>query len=126
MNREELTQKVKAITASKLCVGIDKITASSTFVDLGCDSLDVVELLMAYESAFNVKISDVEARPIKTFEELISLISSKMGIGTDPENEEKIIDDFDDLDDSDDMDDIDNIDAPSNESGKCYKMKLKR
>ena len=68
--------KVKEIIAKQLGVDIDKITAESSFVDdLGADSLDTVELVMALEEEFETEIPDEEAEKITTVQQAIDYIT---------------------------------------------------
>jgi acyl carrier protein len=69
--------KVKSIIAEQLGVGEDEIKAESNFIDdLGADSLDIVELVMAMEEEFEVEIPDDEAENIKTVGDAINYINS--------------------------------------------------
>src|SRR5471030_2618057 len=68
--------KVKSIIAEQLGVGEDEIKAESAFIeDLGADSLDIVELLMAMEEEFEVEIPDEEAEHIKTVQDAVNFIN---------------------------------------------------
>ena len=70
-----IEQKVKNIIADQLGVGEDEIKPGSSFIeDLGADSLDIVELVMAMEEAFGVDIPDEEAENIRTVDDAISYI----------------------------------------------------
>ncbi len=63
----EVEAKVKEIIVQQLGVDADKVTADASFVDdLGADSLDVVELVMAFEEEFGVEIPDEAAEKIAT------------------------------------------------------------
>jgi acyl carrier protein len=74
MNVEE---KVKGIIMEQLGVEEEEVTAAASFADdLGADSLDQVELVMALEEEFNIEISDEEAEKIKTVQDAISYIQS--------------------------------------------------
>ncbi len=76
MNVEE---KVKNIIVEQLGVEEDQVKPEAQFVnDLGADSLDTVELIMALEEAFNIEISDEQAEKIKTVGEAIEHIKSKV------------------------------------------------
>jgi len=67
MEREELLKKVKAIIADKLSIGEEQITEDASFIDdLGADSLDTVELVMALEDEFDMDIPDEEAAQLTT------------------------------------------------------------
>ena len=73
-------EKVKEIIAKQLGVNAAEITAESSFVeDLGADSLDTVELVMAFEEAFNVEIPDEDAEKIQKVKDAISYITKKQG-----------------------------------------------
>jgi len=75
---KEITDKVKKIVADHLGIEVDKITEQSSFIDdLGADSLDTVELVMAFEEEFGSEISDSEAEKILTVGDAIKFISSK-------------------------------------------------
>jgi len=70
--------KVKSIIAEQLGVGEDEIKAESAFIeDLGADSLDIVELVMAFEEAFDLDIPDEDAEKIQTVKDAIDYIESK-------------------------------------------------
>lgn len=67
--------RVKAIVVDRLKVEESKVTAESSFVDdLGADSLDTVELVMAFEEEFDVEIPDEVAEGIATVQDAITLI----------------------------------------------------
>jgi acyl carrier protein len=71
-------EKVKEIIAKQLGVNAAEITTESSFVeDLGADSLDTVELVMAFEEAFNVEIPDEDAEKIQRVKDAISYITKK-------------------------------------------------
>ncbi len=71
-------EKVKEIIAKQLGVNAAEITAESSFVeDLGADSLDTVELVMAFEEAFNVEIPDEDAEKIQKVKDAVSYITNK-------------------------------------------------
>jgi len=72
-----LDMKVIEIVAEQLGIGEEEIQIDSKFVeDLGADSLDIIEVLLALEEEFEVEISDDEAQKIKTVGELIQFIES--------------------------------------------------
>ena len=69
--------KVKAIVVAQLGVDEAEVTIDSTFIDdLGADSLDIVELIMAFEEEFNVEIPDDVAEKIKTVKDTVEYIDS--------------------------------------------------
>lgn len=71
-------EKVKEIIAKQLGVNAAEITPESSFVeDLGADSLDTVELVMAFEEAFNVEIPDEDAEKIQKVKDAIDYITKK-------------------------------------------------
>jgi acyl carrier protein len=75
----ENESKIKQIIAEKLGVSEDKVTPQASFVDdLGADSLDQVELIMAFEDAFDVDIPDEDAEKLKTVNDALSYLGSKL------------------------------------------------
>jgi acyl carrier protein len=69
--------RVKKIVVEHLGVEADKVTEGASFIDdLGADSLDTVELVMAFEEAFEVEIPDEEAEKIRTVQDAVSYIES--------------------------------------------------
>jgi acyl carrier protein len=73
--KKELAEKVKQIVSEQLGVDEGEVTASASFVDdLGADSLDQVELVMALEEAFDLEISDEDAEKIRTVQDAINYI----------------------------------------------------
>ena len=70
---EDVSSKVKKIVADHLGIEEAKVTEESSFIDdLGADSLDTVELVMAFEEAFDVEIPDDKAESILTVGDAIS------------------------------------------------------
>lgn len=70
-------ERVKKIISEQLSVDLDKITPDAKFVDdLGADSLDTVELVMALEEEFEIDIPDEEAEKIVTFNDVLSYIQA--------------------------------------------------
>lgn len=70
--------KVKQIIAEKLGVNEDKITPQANFVDdLGADSLDQVELIMAFEDAFDIEIPDEDAEKLKSVKNALDYLEAK-------------------------------------------------
>jgi acyl carrier protein len=77
MSTSAIETKVKNIIADQLGVGEDEIKPESSFIeDLGADSLDIVELVMAMEEEFEVEIPDEEAENIKTVGDAINYITT--------------------------------------------------
>ena len=74
---EDVSSKVKKIVADHLGIDEAKVTDESSFIDdLGADSLDTVELVMAFEEAFDVEIPDEKAETILTVGDAISHLES--------------------------------------------------
>ena len=75
-----LEARVKSIIAEQLGVSEDKITPSSSFVDdLGADSLDLVELIMAFEDKFGIEeIKDSESEKLRTVQDAMDYLASKV------------------------------------------------
>ncbi len=72
--------KVKEIICSQLGVEADVVQSSANFVDdLGADSLDTVELVMAFEEEFDIEIPDEDAEKITTVQAAVDYVGSKAG-----------------------------------------------
>ena len=68
-------EKVRDIVVDQLGVEADEVSIESTFIDdLGADSLDIVELIMAFEEEFGIEIPDEAAEKIKTGQDVVSYI----------------------------------------------------
>ena len=79
MNEQEIFDKVQAIIVEQLAVDKDQVTKEANFAnDLGADSLDTVELVMAIEEAFNIEIPDETAEKIGTLQQAVDFISQKV------------------------------------------------
>jgi acyl carrier protein len=73
-------EKVKEIISKQLGVDNAKVTPDASFVDdLGADSLDTVELVMAFEEAFNIEIPDEDAEKILLVKDATNYIQEKSG-----------------------------------------------
>jgi len=69
-------EKIKQIIVEQLGVDEAEVTATASFVDdLGADSLDIVELVMAFEEAFDMEIPDEDAEKIRTVQDAMDYIS---------------------------------------------------
>ena len=72
-----IQERVKKIVVEQLGVGEDQVTADASFVDdLGADSLDTVELVMALEEEFDAEIPDDEAEKITTVKQAVQFIQA--------------------------------------------------
>ena len=75
MSDQSTFEKVKAITVDQLSVAPEDVKMDSTFIDdLGADSLDIVELIMAFEEEFNTEIPDDVAEKIRTVRDAVELL----------------------------------------------------
>ena len=72
-----IEDKVRKIVSEQLGVDESEVTLTASFVDdLGADSLDLVELIMAMEEEFDIKIEDDEAEKIKTVQDAVKFIQN--------------------------------------------------
>jgi len=79
MSAVEVEDKVKTIIAEQLGVDIASVTPDASFTeDLGADSLDAVELIMAIEEAFDIEIPDEEAESMTTPADCVKAIQTKL------------------------------------------------
>jgi acyl carrier protein len=77
-----LEERVAEIIVEQLGVSRDEVVAESSFIDdLGADSLDIVELVMAMEEEFNVEIPDEDAEKIQRIVAAIAYLKGKLGTG---------------------------------------------
>jgi len=75
-----ILDKIKEIVAEQLDVEHEKVVPEASFVDdLGADSLDLTELIMAMEDEFGMEIDDDEAQKLRTVQDVISYVESKQG-----------------------------------------------
>ena len=72
---ESIEDKVKEIICEQLGVGAEEVTPEASFIeDLGADSLDIVELVMALEEGYGIEISDEDAEKIRTVNDVVAYI----------------------------------------------------
>ena len=77
MNQEEIFEKIKNIIIEQLGVAESSITLEASFVDdLGADSLDIVELIMALEEEFDIEIPDADAEKVVTVGDVVEYIKN--------------------------------------------------
>jgi len=76
----DLEKRVSEIVVEQLGVTREEISAEASFIDdLGADSLDIVELVMAMEEVFDVEISDDDAEKIQTIGDAVSYLKEQLG-----------------------------------------------
>jgi acyl carrier protein len=76
---EDILNRVKKVTVEELGVKEEEVSETSSFTeDLGADSLDVVELVMAFEDEFGIDIPDDEVGEIKTVGDAVAYITKKL------------------------------------------------
>ena len=79
MNTEEVFEKVKAIIINQLGVADTAVTMEASFIDdLGADSLDIVELVMALEEEFDIEIPDSDAEKVVTVGDVVEYIKENV------------------------------------------------
>jgi acyl carrier protein len=79
LDRQEIIEKVKAIIVDQLDVDEGEVTMKARFrEDLEADSLDLVELIMAFEEEFGGEISDEEAQKITTVEQAVNYLEEQL------------------------------------------------
>jgi len=75
----DLDEKVKKIIVEQLGVDDEDVTPEASFVDdLGADSLDTVELVMAFEEAFGIEIPDTDAEKMATVQNVVDYIKERV------------------------------------------------
>jgi acyl carrier protein len=75
-----LEDRVSAIIVEQLGVTKEELAPRASFIDdLGADSLDIVELVMAMEEEFDIEIPDDDAEKIQTIEDVVSYVKAKIG-----------------------------------------------
>jgi len=79
MTAEEIAKKIKAIITEQLGIEEEEVVPEAKFIDdLGADSLDTVELIMAFEETFDIEIPDEDAEKITTVQEAIDYVVAKV------------------------------------------------
>ena len=79
MSSEEVFEKVKTIIVDQLGVTETSVTMDASFIDdLGADSLDIVELVMAIEEEFDIEIPDSDAEKVVTVEDVVEYIKENV------------------------------------------------
>ena len=79
MSSDEIFEKVKAIIVEQLQVNEDAVTQEASFIDdLGADSLDLVELIMALEEEFDIEIPDADAEKVVTVGDVVNYIKENV------------------------------------------------
>ena len=79
MSSEEVFEKVKAIIVEQLGVGEAAVTMEASFIDdLGADSLDIVELVMALEEEFDIEIPDTDAEKVVAVSDVVEYIKENI------------------------------------------------
>ncbi|MCI5681141.1 MAG: acyl carrier protein [Paludibacteraceae bacterium] len=79
MTEQEIVSKVKAIIVDKLAVEESQVTMEANFqADLNADSLDTVELIMAFEKEFNITIPDEDTQKISTVGDAVAYIKEAL------------------------------------------------
>jgi acyl carrier protein len=75
---EEISERVKSIIVEQLGVSLEEVTPQASFIeDLGADSLDIVELIMALEEEYDMEIPDEDAEKIQTVDDVTNYIQGK-------------------------------------------------
>jgi len=79
MAEKSIEDRVKEIIVEQLGVNAEQVTTAAKFIeDLGADSLDTVELVMAFEEEFNVEVPDEEAEKLQTVGDVVRYIEDKV------------------------------------------------
>lgn len=79
MNTEEVFEKIKEIIVEQLGVAETSVTMEASFIDdLGADSLDIVELVMALEEEFDIEILDADAEKVVTVGDVVEYIKENV------------------------------------------------
>ena len=80
MSDNSIEEKVRSIIVDQLGVESDKVTADAKFIeDLGAESLDTVELVMAFEENFDIEVPDEEAEKLQSVADVVAYIEKVQG-----------------------------------------------
>ena len=80
MSDNSIEEKVRSIIVEQLGVESDKVTADAKFIeDLGADSMDTVELVMAFEENFDIEVPDEEAEKLQSVADVVAYIEKVQG-----------------------------------------------
>ena len=80
MSDNSIEEKVRSIIVEQLGVESDKVTADAKFIEnLGADSLDTVELVMAFEENFDIEVPDEEAEKLQSVADVVAYIEKVQG-----------------------------------------------
>ncbi len=72
-----MLDKIKEVIVDQLGVDADQVTLEANFIDdLGADSLDTVELIMAFEEEFDIEIPDADAENIRTVQDVLNFVNA--------------------------------------------------
>lgn len=79
MSEKTIEEKVRDIIVEQLSVNPEQVTPNASFIeDLGADSLDTVELVMAFEEEFGVEVPDEDAEKLHTVQQVIDYIKERV------------------------------------------------
>jgi acyl carrier protein len=74
----EIAERIKSVIVEQLAVNLELVTPQASFIeDLGADSLDIVELIMALEEEYDIEIPDEDAEKIITVKDVIQYVQTK-------------------------------------------------
>ena len=80
MSDKSIEDRVKDIIVDQLGVSADQVTLEAKFIeDLGADSLDTVELVMAFEEEFDIEVPDEEAEKLQSVGDVVTYINAQQG-----------------------------------------------